>query len=336
MSPVMPVSKIMPEPVKESSASGSAPPAASRMQLAAAFAAVYIIWGSTYLAIRIGITEIPPFFLAGARYLITSAILYPLARARSAERPTRQHWVAALLLGALLPAAGNGFLTWAEQTVPSGIAALLVTTVSLWMVILEWVRPGGTAPTSRTSVGLLLGFGGILLLVAPWQSTGRVNLIGAGVLMTGSLCWAAGSIASRHVKQPRLPLLRSAMQSLCGGIILFAFGSLTREASRLQFGAITHRGWLALAYLTVFGSIIGYSAYTWLLHAAPPARVATYAYVNPVIAILLGWMFAGEHLTPRMLVATAVIIAGVVMVIAAPPRATAPAEHLPEPEEAGL
>jgi drug/metabolite transporter (DMT)-like permease len=334
--PVMPASKIMPEPLKESSASRSAPPAASRMQLATAFAAVYIIWGSTYLAIRIGITEIPPFFLAGARYLITSAILYPLARARSAERPTRQHWVAALLLGALLPAAGNGFLTWAEQTVPSGIAALLVTTVSLWMVILEWVRPGGTAPTSRTSVGLLLGFGGILLLVAPWQSAGRVNLIGAGVLMTGSLCWAAGSIASRHVKQPRLPLLRSAMQSLCGGIILFAFGSLTGEASRLHFGAITHRGWLALAYLTVFGSIIGYSAYTWLLHAAPPARVATYAYVNPVIAILLGWMFAGEHLTPRILVATAVIIAGVVMVIAAPARTTVPAEHLPEPEEAGL
>src|SRR5882757_2993209 len=195
----MPVSKIMPEPVKESSASGSAPPAASRMQLAAAFAAVYIIWGSTYLAIRIGITEIPPFFLAGARYLITSAILYPLARARSAERPTRQHWVAALLLGALLPAAGNGFLTWAEQTVPSGIAALLVTTVSLWMVILEWVRPGGTAPTARTSVGLLLGFGGILLLVAPWQSTGRVNLIGAGVLMTGSLCWPAASASAAEI-----------------------------------------------------------------------------------------------------------------------------------------
>src|SRR6266446_4851750 len=190
----MPASKIMPEPLKESSPSGSPASAASGARLAAAFAAVYIIWGSTYLAIRIGITEIPPFFLAGARYLITSAILYPLARARSAERPTRQHWVAALL-----PAAGNGFLTWAEQTVPSGIAALLVTTVSLWMVILEWVFSGGTAPTSRTSVGLLLGFGGILLLVAPWQSTGRVNLIGAGVLMTGSLCWAAGSIASRHV-----------------------------------------------------------------------------------------------------------------------------------------
>jgi drug/metabolite transporter (DMT)-like permease len=333
---VMPASKIIPEFVKERSTSESTPPAASRTQLAAAFAAVYIIWGSTYLAIRIGVTEIPPFFMAGTRYLITSAILYPLARARSAERPTRQHWGAALLLGALLPAAGNGFLTWAEQTVPSGIAALLVTTVSLWMVILEWVRPGGRAPTARTSVGLLLGFGGILLLVAPWQSTGRVNLIGAGVLMTGSLCWAAGSIASRHLKQPQIPLLRTAMQCLCGGIILFAFGGLTGEVSRVQFGAITHRGWLALAYLTVFGSLIGYSAYSWLLHAAPPARVATYAYVNPVIAILLGWMFAGEHLTPRMLVATAVIIIGVIMVIAAPQRVTSPAEHLPETEEAGL
>jgi drug/metabolite transporter (DMT)-like permease len=332
----MPASKIIPESAKERSPSGPAPPTASRAQLAAAFAAVYIIWGSTYLAIRIGVTEIPPFFMAGTRYLITSAILYPLARARSRERLTRQHWAAALLLGALLPAAGNGFLTWAEQTVPSGIAALLVTTVSLWMVILEWVRPGGRAPTARTSAGLLLGFGGILLLVAPWQSTGRVNLIGAGVLMTGSLCWAAGSIASRHLKQPRIPLLRTAMQSLCGGIILFAFGTFTGEVSLLHVGAITHRGWLALAYLTVFGSIIGYSAYTWLLHAAPPARVATYAYVNPVIAILLGWMFAGEHLTPRMLVATAVIIIGVVMVIAAPTRASASTESLPEPEEAGL
>jgi drug/metabolite transporter (DMT)-like permease len=333
---VMPASKIIPEFVKERSPGKSAPPAASRAQLAAAFAAVYIIWGSTYLAIRIGVTEIPPFFMASARYLVTGAILYPLARSRSSERPTRQHWASALLLGALLPATGNGFLTWAEQTVPSGIAALLVTTVTLWMVILEWVRPGGRAPTARTSAGLLLGFGGILLLVAPWQSTGRVNLIGAGVLMTGSLCWAAGSIASRHVQQSRIPLLRTAMQCLCGGTILFVFGSFTGEISRVHFGAITHRGWLALGYLTVFGSIIGYSAYTWLLHAAPPARVATYAYVNPVIAILLGWMFAGEHLTPRMLVATAVIIVGVVMVIAAPPRAAAPAEHLPEPEEAGL
>jgi drug/metabolite transporter (DMT)-like permease len=328
----MPASKTIPEFVKERSPSESA----SRAQLAAAFAAVYIIWGSTYLAIRIGVTEIPPFFMASARYLVTGAILYPLACARSAERPTRQQWAAALLLGALLPAAGNGFLTWAEQTVPSGIAALLVTTVSLWMVLLEWVRPGGTAPTARTSVGLLLGFGGILLLVAPWQSMGRVDLVGAGVLMTGSLCWAAGSLASRHIKQPRIPLLRTAMQSLCGGIILFVFGCLTGEVSHVHVGAITHRGWLALAYLTVFGSIIGYSAYTWLLHAAPPARVATYAYVNPVIAILLGWMFAGEHLTPRMLVATAVIIVGVVMVIAAPPRASAPAELLPDPEESGL
>ena len=332
----MRTSKISLESVEESPSSGSAPPAASRAQLATAFAAVYIIWGSTYLAIRIGVTEIPPFFMAGVRYLITGAILYPLVRARGGERPSRQQWAAALLLGALLPAAGNGFLTWAEQTVPSGIAALLVTTVSLWMVILEWVRPGGTAPTARTSAGLLLGFGGILLLVAPWQSTGRVNLMGAGVLMTGSLCWATGSIASRHLQQPRIPLLGTAMQSLCGGIILFVFGCLTGEVSRVHVGAITHRGWLALAYLTVFGSLIGYSAYVWLLHAAPPARVATYAYVNPVIAILLGWMFAGEHLTPRILIATAVIIVGVVMVIAAPQRAAAPAELLPEPGESDL
>src|SRR3977135_2480351 len=176
----MRASKIMPEHVKESSPSGLHASAASGAQLAAAFAAVYIIWGSTYLAIRIGITEIPPFFLAGARYLIISAILAPPPRARITERPTLLHWAAALLLVARLPAAGNGFLTWAEQTVPSGIAALLVTTVSLWMVILEWVRPGGTAPTARTSVGLLLGFGGILLVVGPWPSTAREDVIGVG------------------------------------------------------------------------------------------------------------------------------------------------------------
>ena len=300
----------------------------STVSLLAAFGAVYVIWGSTYLAIRIGISEIPPFFLAAVRYLITGAVLYPLARIRTGERPGRRQWKAALLIGALLPVGGNGLLTWAEQTVPSGVAALLVTTVSLWMVILEWLRPGGTRPVARTSAGLLLGFAGIVLLVAPWEASGGVDLIGAGVLMIGSFCWAAGSVASRHLDLPKSPLLAAGMQSLCGGVILTALGPLTGEMPRLLGASVTYRGWLALAYLTVFGSIIGYTAYTWLLHAAPPARVATYAYVNPIIALALGWLFAGEPFTWRMLIASVVIIAAVIMVISAPHGPAARAESV--------
>ncbi len=321
--------------------------APSRAKLAAAFAAVYILWGSTFLAIRFGIATIPPFFMAGTRHFVAGALLYPFARFRGAGKPSRANWLAAVIIGGLLLLIGNGGVSWAEQTVPSGITALLVATVSLWMVLIDWLRPGGRRPTAGVFIGLALGFVGMILLVGTGNLLGgtgagsRVNPLGAAVLLIASLCWAAGSVFSRHLELPRNPLLGTAMQSLAGGLMLYLFGILTGEVSDFHWAQISLRSMLAVGYLAVFGSMLGFSAYTWLLRAAPPARVATYAYINPIVALILGWAIADERVTPRTLLAAAVIIAGVVLVITArqhaftAPKAAEPmpAESIVEPED---
>lgn len=295
----------------------AAPPSLAR--LVTAFAAVYILWGSTFLAIRFAVASIPPFLMAGARHLLAGAILYPLARLRASTRPTAANWSAAALMGLLLLVGGNGGVSWAEQIVPSGVAALLVASVSLWMVILDWLRPGGARPTGRVTLGLILGFLGLIFLVGPSKLAGggRVDAFGATVLVLASLSWAAGSVFSRKLKLPASPLLGTAMQSLTGGALLILLGLVSGQGAVLHWQAVTLRSSLSLGYLVVFGSLLGFSAYTWLLKHAPPARVATYAYVNPIVAMLLGWAFAGERLTLRTLVAAAVIVAGVVLVITA-------------------
>jgi len=319
---------------------GHLPRAPSPAKLATAFAAVYILWGSTFLAIRFAVATIPPFFMAGMRHLLAGVILYPLARLRSGEAPSRANWYAAFILGALLLVAGNGAVSWAEQTVPSGVAALLVATVSLWMVVLEWLRPGGMRPTAGVIVGLTLGFVGMIFLVGPANLLGglssgsRVNPAGAGVLLAGSLCWAAGSVFSRHLHLPKHPLLGAAMQCLAGGALLYALGFASGEASHMAWQKISLRSALAVGYLVVFGSLLGFSAYSWLLRAAPPSRLATYAYVNPVVAMFLGWAVAGERITARTLLSAAVILTAVVLVIAARQHATAvtPAKEAPGSE----
>jgi drug/metabolite transporter (DMT)-like permease len=292
-------------------------PSASRAKLVIAFAAVYVLWGSTFLAIRFAVATLPPFLMAGARHLIAGAVLYPLARLRSAERPTRANWYGAAIVGALLLVGGNGGVSWAEQVVPSGVAALLVASVSLWMVILEWFRPGGTRPGGRVIVGLALGFAGLAFLVGPSKLAGggRVDPVGAAVLVLASLSWAAGSIFSHRLRLPHTPLLGTAMQSLAGGAFLALLGLACGQGARLHWTSVSLRSVLALGYLVVFGSLLGFSAYTWLLRVAPTARVSTYAYVNPVVAMFLGWVFAGERPTLRTLAAAAVIIAAVVLVI---------------------
>lgn len=304
---------------------------ASRLKLVAAFGVVYIVWGSTYLAIRIGVLSIPPFFMAGMRHLIAGVILLPIGLWRTQERPTRQNWIAALCVGGLLLLCGNGAVSWSEQFVPSGITALLVATVSLWMVIVEWVRPGGTRPGARVAAGLVFGFGGVVVLVAPWQQAGRVNLAGAGALMLGSLCWALGSVFARHLRLPRSMLLATAMECLCGGSLLIVAGMMTGEGARFHMSEVPLRGWVAVLYLAFFGSLVGLSAYTWLLHHAPPARVGTYAFVNPLVALLLGWTFAGERLTPRVALATAIIVGSVIAIITAQRSEAAREEALPNP-----
>jgi drug/metabolite transporter (DMT)-like permease len=291
-----------------------------------AFAAVYVVWGSTYLAIRIGVESFPPLILAGLRHLAVGLILYPILRRKTGIRPTAANWRAAIVTGALLLFIGNGGLSWAEQTVPSGIASLLVASVSLWLVIVDWLRPGGVKPVPRVVMGLLMGFAGLALLVGPAHLGGseRVNPLGAAVLVIASLAWACGSLYSKHGGMPSSPMLGVAMQSFAGGVILLLAGLFAGEFRGLHLGTITLRSWLALAYLIVFGSGIGFSAYIYILHKSTAARVATYAFVNPVVALFLGWLIASETITLRTILAAAVILTAVILVITAPHRTPAP------------
>jgi drug/metabolite transporter (DMT)-like permease len=302
-----------------------------------AFAAVYILWGSTYLAIRVGIESFPPLLLAGARHLLTGLLLYPLLRWKTGARPTAAHWRTAMVTGCLLLFVGNGGVCIAEERIPSGVAALLVATVSLWLVLIEWMRPAGVRPAPRVIGGLLLGFAGLALLVGPQDLGGsaRVDPGGVGILLLASLAWASGSIYSQHAPSPSSPLLGAAMQSLAGGVALWVAGFISGETRALHLSAISLRSWLALAYLIVFGSTLGFTAYTYILKKSAATRVATYAFVNPVVALFLGWLVVGEAITLRTLTAAAVILTAVVLVITAPHRAPSRvASSIPEPSEA--
>jgi drug/metabolite transporter (DMT)-like permease len=288
----------------------------SRGRIIAAFAAVYIIWGSTYLAIYYAIQTLPPFLMAAVRFLIAGSLLYAWVAPRAPRRPTRTEWRAALVVGGLLLLGGNGAVVWAEQTVPSGIAALIIAVTPCWMVLLDWLWHGARRPGGRTVTGLALGFGGIALLIGPdaFATDGGIDPVGAGVLVAGSLAWATGSIYSKRAPSPPGALLFTAMQMLGGGMLLLLVGTATGEFSRLSVGDVSLTSALAVLYLIVFGAIVGYSAYVWLLRTVSPASVATYAYVNPVVAVLLGWLIAGERLNLRMGLAAAVIIAGVALI----------------------
>jgi drug/metabolite transporter (DMT)-like permease len=304
----------------------------------AAFAAVYIIWGSTYLAIRFAIETMPPFLMAGFRFLVAGGLILGWAALRGMERPTFEQWKSALVIGTLLLMGGNGAVVFAEQTVPSGIAALMVAVTPCWMVLIDWLRPGGPRPTLAIVIGLLLGLGGVALLLGPESllGGGRVDLLGTVVLMIGCLCWSSGSIYSRHAKVPRSPMVGTGMQMVSGGAVLVLASALTGEFSRVDPAAFTTKSVLAFAYLIVFGAIIGYSAYIWLLRASTPARVSTYAYVNPVVAVMLGWLLAGEAMTLRMLVAALVILGGVALITLSRQRAQSTgAADRPTPAAAG-
>jgi drug/metabolite transporter (DMT)-like permease len=232
---------------------------------------------------------------------------------------------------------GNGGVSWAEQTVPSGIAALLVATVSLWLVILDWLRPGGIRPVFRVVVGVLLGFAGLALLVGPahFGDSGRVDPGGAGILVCASLAWALGSLYSKHGERPSSPMLTVAMQCLAGGAILVLMGLFTGEFRTLHFAAVSLKSWLALVYLMVFGSGVGFSAYIYILQKSTAARVGTYAFVNPVVALFLGWLLVGEVVSLRTALAAGVILTAVILVITAPHPAPARVkEALPAPGEA--
>jgi drug/metabolite transporter (DMT)-like permease len=292
------------------------PERATRARVLLAFAAVYLIWGSTYLAIRFAIETLPPFLMAGSRFLAAGTVLYAWARWRGAAAPSRRHWRSAAIVGGLLLLGGNGAVVWSEQRVASGLAALLVCTVPLWMVVLPGFRPGGTRPPATVLGGVALGLAGVALLVGPGRLAGAegVDPLGALALIAGSFLWSMGSLYARRAPLPAAPLLGTAMEMLCGGALLLVAGLLTGEVARLDPAAVSPRSALALLYLTVFGSLVAFSAYVFLLRATTPARVSTYAFVNPVVAVVLGWAFAGEPVTSRTLLAAAVIVSGVMLI----------------------
>jgi drug/metabolite transporter (DMT)-like permease len=301
----------------------SLPEVPARWRVPAAFAAVYTIWGSTYLAIRFAVETLPPFLMAGSRFLIAGTILYAVMRRRGAPAPTRLHWRSALVVGALMLLVGNGGLVWAEQTVPSGIASLLVATVPLWMVLLNWLRGDRIRPTAGVAAGVGLGMVGIALLVGGQQGGGQqtVHLTGLLVLMAGSLSWAMGSLYSRRAPLPGDALLGTAMEMLAGGALLFLAGFVSGEAGQIAWQAGSLRSILAFLYLIFLGSLVGFTAYIWLLRNSTPAKVSTYAFVNPVVAVFLGWALAGEPLTARTLLAALVIVGGVALITTYQPRA---------------
>jgi drug/metabolite transporter (DMT)-like permease len=287
-----------------------------RARLLTAFAAVYIIWGSTYLAIRFAVETLPPLLMAGVRFLIAGSILLLWARLREQAIPRKGEWRTGFIGGALLLAGGNGCVVWAEQLVPSGIAALLVAVVPVWVVVLEWLRPDGRRPRLPVFVGLALGLLGLALLVGPeaLHGGGSISLVGAGVLMVGALSWAIGSLYTRGAPKPATGSIGSGTQMVGGGACLIVVALLMGELSQLDLGHASARSLLGFAYLVTFGSLIGFTAYLYLLGHTTAAKAATYAYVNPVVAVLLGWAFAHEPINARTLVAAAVILAGVAII----------------------
>jgi drug/metabolite transporter (DMT)-like permease len=298
----------------------SSDPAPGATLVLVAFGAVYLIWGSTYLAIRVGVESFPPLLLAGSRHLVFGLLFYPVLRWKTGIRPTLAHWRTAFLTGFLLLFLGNGGVCVAEQRVPSGVTALLVATVSLWMVLVDWVRPGGVRPVPRVLFGLLMGFAGLALLVGPKNLGGsaRIDPAGVAILIVASFAWACGSLYSKHGQMPSSPLLGATMQSLTGGIALWIVGWLSGEVHSLHLAAVSTRSWLAMGYLIFFGSMMGFTAYIYILKHSSATRVATYAFVNPVVALLLGWLLLGESITLRTILAAAVILAAVLLVITAP------------------
>jgi drug/metabolite transporter (DMT)-like permease len=292
---------------------------ASRAQIIAAFASIYLVWGSTYLAIRYAIETIPPFTMGGIRFLISGALLYIWARYHGAPRPARLHWRNAVIAGGFLLLGGNGAVVWAEQFVPSGLTALLVSILPFWLVIIEWVRPPRRRPSGLVLVGLVLGFIGIIVLVGPGNIGGHgdIRLAGALVLIFGSLSWAIGSFWSRDAQLPESGLLTTGMEMLAGGALLLLVGALSGELSHFDIHQVSQASTAGLLYLITFGSLIGFTSYIWLLDKVSPARLGTYAYVNPVVAVLLGWAIAGERLSVRTGVAAAIVICAVALITTA-------------------
>jgi drug/metabolite transporter (DMT)-like permease len=277
-----------------------------------AFAVVYVVWGSTYLAIRFAIESIPPLLMAGTRFVVAGAALYGWCALRGGRQPTRAQWRASAVTGLFLIAAAYGLVSWAELTVPSGIVAVATAMTPLWMVVIPWLVRSTSRPPVLVLAGVAVGLVAQALLFG-LGSVGRVNVDpwGLGAVVLAGVAWAIGSLRSRGADLPADPFLGSATQMLSGGLVLVIVGLLTGEAARFSIASVTLRSWLAWGYLVVAGSMVAYSAYLYLLKTTTPARASTYAYVNPIVAVALGWLLASEPVGPRTLAAMGLTLVAV-------------------------
>ncbi|MGD1079438.1 MAG: EamA family transporter [Candidatus Sulfotelmatobacter sp.] len=282
------------------------------IQLALAFAAIYLVWGSTYLAIRYAVETIPPLVAAGVRHSVAGTILLAWAWARG-FRPTRAHWISGIVVGALFFLVGHGSLHWAEQYVGSGLTALLIATEPMFILILAWSM--GQQKINRLSaLGLGLGVLGVAMLTGAELTVKGSSLLALLAVLLGSFAWSAGVVISPKLKLPTDALGRTALPTICGAVMLLAAAGLTSEFHATHWANISSKSILGLAYLIVFGSVVAFTAYTWLLQRCPPALVATHTYANPVVAVFLGWLLASEPLTMRVVLASVAILGAIVLI----------------------
>lgn len=283
----------------------------------AALVAVYFFWGTTYLGMKFAIETLPPFIMLGLRFTVAGAIMFAWEWVRLRPRITLGQWRGMGMVGALMLLGGTGGVAWSEQVVPSNIAAVVVATVPLWIAVIRWVFLRHDRPERVTIVGLLTGFAGIIMLVVYTSGPSAAEGYGLGLVVLGfsTFLWSAGSLYSRAADQPDSPALGISMQMLVGGLLNLIVGILCNGGSMVPLAEVSMRSAVALAYLVVFGSIVGFSSYIWLLKKTDPALASSYAYVNPVVAIILGWLLAGERLNTRSLAATTVILFGVILIV---------------------
>ncbi|MBV6394267.1 MAG: putative inner membrane transporter YedA [Anaerolineales bacterium] len=278
---------------------------------------LYIVWGSTYLGIKVAIETIPPFLHGALRFFISGLIILAWQKAAGQAMPTRSQWKSTFIVGTLLLVGGNGLVAWAEQSIPSGIAALIVSTTPLWLVILEALRPGGVKPGWRAVIGLAIGFLGIFILIGPAEFSGGASALpplGVIALLCATALWASGSIYSKNADLPKSSFVTTGAEMLMGSIGMFVVSLLTGELNGWNPAEVSARSLAGLIYLITIGSIVGFGSYIWLLANAPIALVATYAYVNPIVAVLLGYLLGNETLEPRVWLAAAIIIGAVIII----------------------
>jgi len=289
---------------------------ASPLAIWTALGIVYLVWGSTYLAIAIAVETLPPLLSAGIRFLFAGLLVvtwFALRGQRASLRVTRAQLAGAALVGTLLLAGGNGLVVLAERTVPSGLTALIIASVPLWLQVLR--RLAGERIPRATILGVAAGFGGVLFLVVPRGVSGETDALGLLMLVGATISWAIGTFISPRLRMPRDPLASTGLQMLAGGVVLTLVALVTGEGAHLDLAAYSARSLAALAYLVVFGSLVAFTAYTWLLQHAPVSQVSTYAYVNPVVAVVLGAIVLAEPITPSVLIGAAVIVAAVAFIV---------------------